>query len=123
MQMERQSHIESHGERHGERHDERNNRRIREYEYDRKVLFITGIVVLLCWVLILYVNINPLGGFLKTIYDFMLSYMNFSQKVICDMISFLIGIIFMVMFTIITIIFVIITCIPFLVFIFSFFGI
>lgn len=115
MQMERQTL--------SEKHDERNNRRIREYEYDRKVLFITGIVVLLCWVLILYVNINPLGGFLKTIYDFMLSYMNFSQKVICDMISFLIGIIFMVMFTIITIIFVIITCIPFLVFIFSFFGI
>ena len=48
------------------------------------------------------------------------SYMNFSKMVICDMISFLIGIVFIIMFILTTICFILLLCIPFLALIFAF---
>jgi hypothetical protein len=54
------------------------------------------------------------------VYNFMISYMSFSQKVICDMVSFIIGLVFIVVFSLSSVIIIILLSIPFLACIFAF---
>jgi len=109
---------------------DRETRETREYDstHDRRrhiiwaknVLFNTCIVILVCWMILVYIDISPVLHMIMNIFDFMASYMNFSMMVICDMISFMIGILFLIMFVMITITIVLLSCIPFLAFIFVF---
>ena len=55
-----------------------------------------------------------------SVYDYMLSYIHFSQKVICDMVSFIVGLVFMLLFSLTTIAIIILLGIPFLALIFTF---
>lgn len=113
-QIENQNQIESQNE----------NQRIRDRDLDRvwakKVLLITGIIILFTLSLILYVDVTPIRYVVMKILQFMESYMNFSQKVVCDMVSFVVGLVFMVMFILLTISIVLLLTIPFLAFIFAF---
>ena len=55
-----------------------------------------------------------------SVYEYMLSYIHFSQKVICDMVSFIVGLVFMLLFSLTTIAIIILLGIPFLALIFTF---
>ena len=99
---------------------EQNRGRRRDKIWAKNVLLNTGIVVLLCWMVSLYVDTSPMFHIVTKIFHFMESYMNFSRMVICDIISFLIGIIFIIMFVLVTISIILLSCIPFLAFIFAF---
>ena len=57
---------------------------------------------------------------LTGVYEFMLSYISFSQRAICDIISFVIGIVFMVLLSMSSIIIIVLLSIPFLALIFTF---
>jgi len=57
---------------------------------------------------------------LTGIYNFMLSYINFSQKVLCDMVSFIVGLVFIVLFLLSTLTIIILLSIPFIAIIFAF---
>lgn len=100
-------------------HDSTHGRR-RDIIWAKNVLFNTCIVILVCWMILVYIDISPVLHMIMNIFDFMASYMNFSMMVICDMISFMIGILFLIMFVMITITIVLLSCIPFLAFIFVF---
>ena len=63
---------------------------------------------------------NRVIRIIASVYNFMISYMSFSQKVICDMVSFIIGLVFMVLFSVSSITIVILLSIPFLACIFAF---
>jgi hypothetical protein len=63
-----------------------------------KVLLITGCVVLLLGVVILCVDTSPIQAILLKVFDFMMSYINFSQKVLLDMFSFIVGLLFALVF-------------------------
>jgi small-conductance mechanosensitive channel len=68
-----------------------------------KVLLITGGVVLLLGVVILCLDTSPIQTRLLNVFDFMMSYINFSQKVLRDMFSFIVGLLFVGVFTLATI--------------------
>ncbi len=99
---------------------ERIRGRRRDKIWAKNVLLNTGIVILSCWMVNLYVDTSPMFHIVTKIFHFMESYMNFSRMVICDIISFLIGIIFIIMFVLVTISIILLSCIPFLAFIFAF---
>lgn len=94
--------------------------RRRDKVWAKNVLLNTAIVILVCWMLTSCVDFGPVLYVITKIFHFMESYMNFSKMVICDMISFLIGIIFIIMFILTTICFILLLCIPFLALIFAF---
>jgi hypothetical protein len=98
--------------------------REQEQEQDRiwgkKVLFISGIVLLMSWMFVIYLDVTPIQSILTYIYNFMLSYVSLSHRVICDAISFIIGLVFIFIFSIIVITTIVASSIPFLAFIFAF---
>ena len=102
----------------------REHDRVRDQRRDKiwakNVLLNTGIVILLCWMLISYVDFGPVLHVIMNVFHVMISYMNFTKMVICDMISFLVGLIFIIMFILTTICFILLLCIPFLALIFAF---
>ena len=114
----------------GEERETRETRETREYNrisdrrrdkiWAKNILLNTGIVILVCWILTSCVDFGPVLYVITKIFHFMESYMNFSKMVICDMISFLIGIVFIIMFILTTICFILLLCIPFLALIFAF---
>ena len=57
---------------------------------------------------------------LMGVYEFMLSYISFSQRVICDMMSFIVGLVFVMLFSLSTITIIVLLSIPFLALIFAF---
>lgn len=57
---------------------------------------------------------------LTGVYEFMLSYISFSQRVICDMMSFIVGLVFVMLFSLSTITIIVLLSIPFLALIFAF---
>ena len=65
-------------------------------------------------------GVNGLIRIITGLYNFMISYMSFSQKVICDMVSFIIGLVFMVVFSLCSVIIIILLSIPFIACIFAF---
>ena len=77
--------------------------REQEQEQDRiwgkKVLFISGIVLLMSWMFVIYLDVTPIQSILTYIYNFMLSYVSLSHRVICDAISFIIGLVFIFIFS------------------------
>ena len=94
--------------------------RRRDKIWAKNVLLNTGIVILVCWMVNLYVDTSPLFHIVTKIFNFMESYMNFSKMVLCNIISFVVGIIFIIMFILAMISFILLLCIPFLEFIFAF---
>ena len=94
--------------------------RRRDKIWAKNVLLNTGIVILVCWMVNLYVDTSPLFHIVTKIFNFMESYMNFSKMVLCNIISFVVGIIFIIMFILAMISFILLLCIPFLAFIFAF---
>ena len=100
-------------------HERRRDRR-RDKVWAKNVLLNIGIVILVCWTLVLYVDVSPVVYIIMKVFNFMESYMNFSKMVLCNMISFLVGIIFIIMFVLVTISIILLSCIPFLAFIFAF---
>ena len=94
-------------------HERRRGRR-RDKVWAKNVLLNIGIVILVCWTLVLYVDVSPVVYIIMKVFNFMESYMNFSKMVLCDIISFLIGIIFIIMFVLVTISIILLSCIPFL---------
>jgi len=77
---------------------ERHRSRCLDRMWAEKVLLITGCVVLLLGVVILCVDISPIQAILLKVFDFMMSYINFSQKVLLDMFSFIVGLLFALVF-------------------------
>jgi hypothetical protein len=102
----------------------REHDRVRDQRRDKiwakNVLLNTGIVILVCWMLTSYVDFGPVLHVTMKVFHFMISYMNFTKMVICDMVSFLVGLIFIIMFILTTICFILLLCIPFLALIFAF---
>jgi len=99
---------------------ERIRGRRRDKIWAKNVLLNTGLIVLSCWMVNLYIDTSPILDGMAKIFHFMESYMSFSRMVICDIISFMIGIIFIIMFVLVTISIILLSCIPFLAFIFAF---
>jgi hypothetical protein len=99
---------------------ERRKGREKDRIWAKKVLLISGVIILFTGMLILYVDVVPIYAILVKIYEYIASYMMFSQRVICDIVSFIIGIVFMLMFTMVTIMIVLLCSIPFLACIFAF---
>ena len=90
----------------------------------QKVLLLVGLAV---WAITLFtsyldggVGVSALIKIITGVYEFMLSYMNFSLKVICDMFSFIIGIVFTMLFSIMTIAVIMLLGVPFIACIFAF---
>jgi hypothetical protein len=85
---------------------ERHRSRCLDREWSEKVLLVIGFAILLFGIAILFVDTSPIQAILMKICDFMMSYINFSYKVLCDMISFIVGLLFVgvFIFTIISII-------------------
>lgn len=113
-----------------EREDENEHirRREREMEQDRimgkKILIFMAVMAWSVAATASYLDggagANGLIKMLTHVYDFMVSYMNFSKKVICDMVSFVVGLIFVVLFSLSTIVIIMLLSIPFLAIIFTF---
>ena len=113
-----------------EREDENEHirRRKREMEQDRimgkKILIFIAIMTWSVAATASYLDggagANALIKLLTGVYNFMLSYINFSQKVLCDMISFVVGLIFVVLFSLSTITIIMLLSIPFIALIFTF---
>ncbi len=107
---------------------QRNVVREREMEQDRimgKKILLTMVVI--AWLVAATASYldggtgaNALIKILTGVYNFMLSYINFSQKVLCDMISFVVGLIFVVLFSLSTITIIMLLFIPFIAIIFTF---
>jgi hypothetical protein len=120
MQMQTQTRGSENIERERERERERDEDRI----WGQKILIFTGVMVWSVAVTASYfdggTDANALIKMVMHIYDFMLSYINFSQKVLCDMISFIVGLVFMLLFSLSSIIIIILLGIPFLALIFTF---
>lgn len=110
-------------ERERERESERRNGRELDRIWAKKVLLISSVIILVTGMLILCVDVVPMYSILLRIFEYMASYMMFSQKVICDIASFIIGIVFMLMFTMVTIMIILLCSIPFLAFIFAFMNV
>ena len=102
---------------------ERYRSRCLDREWSEKVLLVIGFAILLFGIAILFVDTSPIQAILMKICDFMMSYINFSYKVLCDMFSFIVGLLFVgvFIFTIISII--VLSSIPFLAITFAFFNI
>ena len=101
--MQQQQQLE---ERRGQKVDleyERHRSRCVDRMWAEKVLLITGGVILLLGVVILCVDTSPIQARLLKVFDFMMSYINFSQKVLRDMFSFIVGLLFVVVFILATI--------------------
>lgn len=113
-----------------EREDENEHirRREREMEQDRimgkKILIFMAVMAWSVAATASYLDggagANAMIKILTGIYNFMLSYINFSQKVLCDMISFVVGLIFVVLFSLSTIVIIMLLSIPFIAIIFAF---
>jgi hypothetical protein len=111
-----------------QRQMQRNVVREREMEQDRimgKKILLTMVVI--AWLVAATASYldggtgaNALIKILTGVYNFMLSYINFSQKVLCDMISFVVGLIFVVLFSLSTITIIMLLFIPFIAIIFTF---
>lgn len=111
-----------------QREQERIRRHEMEIEEDRiwaeKVLLI---IVLTAWMVAATASYLDGGAgasallkILMGVYEFMLSYISFSQRVISDMVSFIIGLVFVVLFSLSTITIIVLLSIPFLALIFAF---
>ena len=106
----------------------REQERLRAREQDgimgKKILIFMAVMVWLVAVTASYLDggtgIGRLVNMLTHVYDFMILYMNFSKKVICDMVSFIVGLVFMVLFSLSTIALIMLLSIPFLAIIFAF---
>ena len=87
---------------------ERYRSRCLDREWSEKVLLVIGFAILLFGIAILFVDTSPIQAILMKICDFMMSYINFSYKVLCDMFSFIVGLLFVgvFIFTIISITFI-----------------
>jgi hypothetical protein len=102
--------------------------RLRAREQDgimgKKILILIAVMAWLIAVTASYLDggtgIGRLVNMLTHVYDFMILYMNFSKKVICDMVSFIVGLVFMVLFSLSTIALIMLLSIPFLAIIFAF---
>ena len=102
--------------------------RLRAREQDgimgKKILILIAVMAWLIAVTASYLDggtgIGRLINILTHVYDFMILYMNFSKKVICDMVSFIVGLVFMVLFSLSTIALIMLLSIPFLAIIFAF---
>ena len=124
MQMQMQTRVVR------EREDENEHirRREREMEQDRimgkKILIFMAVMAWSVAATASYLDggagANALIKLLTGVYNFMLSYINFSQKVLCDMISFVVGLIFVVLFSLSTIVIIMLLSIPFIAIIFTF---
>lgn len=114
------------------RQDQREQERIRRHEMEieedriwaEKVLLI---IVLTAWMVAATASYLDGGAgasallkILMGVYEFMLSYISFSQRVISDMVSFIIGLVFVVLFSLSTITIIVLLSIPFLALIFAF---
>ena len=106
----------------------REQERLRAREQDRimgkKILIFMAVMAWLVAVTASYLDggtgISRLVNMLTHVYDFMILYMNFSKKAICDMVSFIVGLVFMVLFSLSTIAVIMLLSIPFLAIIFAF---
>jgi|LakMenEpi03Aug12_release.lakeMendotaPanAssembly.Ray.scaffolds.fasta_scaffold1477782_1 hypothetical protein len=106
----------------------REEERLRAREQDRimgkKILIFMAVMAWLVAVTASYLDggtgISRLVNMLTHVYDFMILYMNFSKKVICDVVSFIVGLVFMVLFSLSTIAVIMLLSIPFLAIIFAF---
>ena len=106
----------------------REQERLRAREQDgimgKKILILIAVMAWLIAVTASYLDggtgIGRLVNMLTHVYDFMILYMNFSKKVICDMVSFIVGLVFMVLFSLSTIALIMLLSIPFLAIIFAF---
>ncbi len=118
IQIQMQTRVSENRER--ERERERDEDRI----WGKKILIFMGVMVGLIAANASYfdggTDANALIKMVMHIYDFMLSYINFSQKVLCDMISFIVGLVFMILFSLSSIIIIMLLGIPFLALIFTF---
>lgn len=107
-----------------ERERERERERDEDIIWGQKILIFMGVMVWSVAATASYLDggagANALIKLITGIYNFMLSYINFSQKVLCDMISFIVGLVFMLLFSLTTIAIIILLGIPFLAFIFTF---
>ena len=119
-------------ERERERQHQREQERIRRHEMEieddriwaEKVLLL---IVLTAWMIAAIASYLDGGAgasallkILMGVYEFMLSYISFSQRVICDMISFIVGLVFVVLFSLSTITIIVLLSIPFIALIFAF---
>lgn len=106
----------------------REQQRLRSREQDRivgkKILIFIVVMAWLVAATASYLDggtgIGRLINMLTHVYDFMILYMNFSKKVICDMVSFIVGLVFMILFSLSTIAVIMLLSIPFLAIIFAF---
>ena len=99
---------------------ERTSGRRRDKIWAKNILINTGLVILSCWMVSLYIDTSPLFHVIAKIFHFMQSYMDFSIGVLCDIVSFIVGIIFIIMFVLASISIILLSCIAFTAFIFAF---
>ena len=126
MQQQQQQQQQQVEERQGQSVDleyERHRSRCLDRIWAEKVLLITGGVVLLLGITILCVDTSPIQTRLLNVFDFMMSYINFSQKVLRDMFSFIVGLLFVGVFILATISVALLCFILFLAITFVFFNI
>ena len=102
---------------------ERHRSRCLDQVWAEKVLIVTGVSILLFGIGILYVDTSSIQAILMQIFDFMMSYVNFSKKVLHDMVSFIVGILFVGLFILTTIGVILLSVIPFLAITFVFINI
>ena len=118
MQMQTQTRGSENIER--ERERERDEDRI----WGQKILILLGIMTWSIAMTASYLDggagVSALIKMLMHVYNFILSYINFSQRVISDMVSFIVGLVFMLLFSLTTIAIIMLLGIPFLALIFTF---
>jgi|LakMenE18May11ns_1017448.scaffolds.fasta_scaffold9430131_1 hypothetical protein len=102
---------------------ERHRSRCLDQIWAEKVLIVVGVSILLFGIVFLYVDTSPIQDILMKIFDFMMSYINFSKKVLHDVVSFIIGILFVGVFILTTIGVILLSFIPFLAITFVFINI
>jgi Fe2+ transport system protein B len=102
---------------------ERHCSRCLDQIWAEKVLIVIGVSILLFGIVFLYVDTSPIQDILMKIFDFMMSYINFSKKVLHDVVSFIIGILFVGVFILTTIGVILLSFIPFLAITFVFINI
>jgi hypothetical protein len=128
MQMQMQMQMQRRVVREIEYENEHIRRREREMEQDKimggKILIFMAFMVVSVAVTASYLDggagANALIKILTGVYNYMLSYINFSQKVLRDMISFVVGLIFVALFSLSTIVIIMLLSIPIIAFIFAF---
>lgn len=124
MQEQGQIQVQRFMERENEREYERETERDQDRILGKKILIFMAVMA---WMVAMFASYldggagaNGVIRIIAGVYNFMISYMSFSQKVICDMVSFIIGLVFMVLFSLSSITIVILLSIPFLACIFAF---